>query len=243
MPADVLGGDVGVAITSCIFLTGALQYGMRQSAEAENLMTSVERVMEYGQLPSEADLIRKVEDNKNEENFSHGKIVFDNVCLRYDADSGKKVLNNVTFATEASEKIGIVGRTGAGKSSLIVALFRLTEIESGKISIDEMDCAKMGLHELRKRISIIPQDPLLFSTTLRKNLDPFDQYQESDIWSALEQVCNSTSACVQKTDWQINYDVDFCSTNESRLVSFFKVTKSIIAGSLVVSGTRSCRWP
>ena len=103
--------------------------------------------------------------NKNEENFSHGKIVFDNVCLRYDVDSGKKVLNNVTFATEASEKIGIVGRTGAGKSSLIVALFRLTEIESGKISIDEMDCAKMGLHELRKRISIIPQDPLLFSST------------------------------------------------------------------------------
>ena len=198
MPADVLGGDVGVAITSCIFLTGALQYGMRQSAEAENLMTSVERVMEYGQLPSEADLIRKVEDNKNEENFSHGKIVFDNVCLRYDADSGKKVLNNVTFATEASEKIGIVGRTGAGKSSLIVALFRLTEIESGKISIDEMDCAKMGLHELRKRISIIPQDPLLFSTTLRKNLDPFDQYQESDIWSALEQVIPLQHACKRR---------------------------------------------
>ena len=159
---------------------------MRQSAEAENLMTSVERVMEYGQLPSEAVLMTK--QKVDQENFSHGKIVFDKVCLRYDADSGKKVLNEVTFATEASEKIGIVGRTGAGKSSLIVALFRLTEIESGKISIDDMDCAKMGLHELRKRISIIPQDPLLFSTTLRKNLDPFDQYQESDIWSALEQV-------------------------------------------------------
>ena len=122
------------------------------------------------------------------ENFKHGKITFKDVSLRYDAES-KKVLKNVTFSTEASEKIGIVGRTGAGKSSLIVALFRLTEIEdSGTITIDEMDCAQMGLHELRKRISIIPQDPLLFSTTLRRNLDPFDQYKDSDIWSALEQV-------------------------------------------------------
>ena len=142
--------------------------------------------MEYGRLPEEAELQKNAEEET--ENFKHGKITFKDVSLRYDAES-KKVLKNVTFSTEASEKIGIVGRTGAGKSSLIVALFRLTEIEdSGTITIDEMDCAQMGLHELRKRISIIPQDPLLFSTTLRRNLDPFDQYNDSDIWSALEQV-------------------------------------------------------
>ena len=109
------------------------------------------------------------------------------MSLRYDADS-KLVLKNVSFETQACEKIGIVGRTGAGKSSLIVALFRLTELESGKISIDGKNCAQMGLHDLRKKISIIPQDPILFSTTLRQNLDPFDQYEDSEVWSALEQV-------------------------------------------------------
>ena len=109
------------------------------------------------------------------------------MSLRYDADS-KLVLKNVSFETQSCEKIGIVGRTGAGKSSLIVALFRLTELESGKISIDGKNCAQMGLHDLRKKISIIPQDPILFSTTLRQNLDPFDQYEDSEVWSALEQV-------------------------------------------------------
>ena len=159
---------------------------MRQSAEAENLMTSVERVMEYGELSPEADLQRKNSSNQDE-TFYEGKITFDQVSLRYDAES-KLVLKHVSFQTKACEKIGIVGRTGAGKSSLIVALFRLTELEEGTISIDGKNCALMGLHELRKRISIIPQDPLLFSTTLRKNLDPFDQYEDAEVWSALEQV-------------------------------------------------------
>ena len=118
---DVLGGDVGVAVTSCIFLTGALQYGMRQSAETENLMTSVERVMEYGQIKSEADLT--TEKNPDEKHFSEGVVEFDNVSLKYDEDC-KLILKNITFKTEANDKIGIVGRTGAGKSSLIVALFR-----------------------------------------------------------------------------------------------------------------------
>ena len=113
-------------MTSCIFLTGALQYGMRQSAETENLMTSVERVMEYGQIKSEADLTTKEsssEKNPDDKHFSEGVVEFDNVSLRYDEDC-KLILKNITFKTEANDKIGIVGRTGAGKSSLIVALFR-----------------------------------------------------------------------------------------------------------------------
>jgi ATP-binding cassette subfamily C (CFTR/MRP) protein 4 len=192
MPDDVLGGDVGVAISSCIFLTGALQYGMRQSAEAENLMTSVERVMEYGDLASEADLTSGNPDDESDK--EQGIVEFDHVFLTYglqsDAEkssSSKAVLKDITFETKAQEKIGIVGRTGAGKSSLIVAIFRLSE-PSGVIRIDGKDISKMGLHDLRKKISIIPQDPLLFTTSLRQNLDPFDQYSDADIWSALEQV-------------------------------------------------------
>ena len=113
-------------MTSCIFLTGALQYGMRQSAETENLMTSVERVMEYGQIKSEADLTKTEspsEKNSDDKHFSEGVVEFDNVSLKYDEDC-KLILKNITFKTEANDKIGIVGRTGAGKSSLIVALFR-----------------------------------------------------------------------------------------------------------------------
>ena len=124
---DVLGGDVGVAVTSCIFLTGALQYGMRQSAETENLMTSVERVMEYGQIKSEAELTKRESSSEknsdNDKHFSEGVVEFDNVSLKYDEDC-KLILKNITFKTETNDKIGIVGRTGAGKSSLIVALFR-----------------------------------------------------------------------------------------------------------------------
>lgn len=109
------------------------------------------------------------------------------MSLRYDTDS-KLILKNVSFKTEANAKIGIVGRTGAGKSSLIVALFRLCEQEpTGKILIDGIDIRSLGLHELRKNVSIIPQDPLLFSTTLRKNLDPFDEHKDSQIWRALDQ--------------------------------------------------------
>lgn len=84
-------------------------------------------------------------------------------------------------------QVGIVGRTGAGKSSLIAALFRLAQVE-GEIDIDYIVTSSIGLHDLRSKISIIPQEPVLFSGTVRKNLDPFDQYQDSDLWTALEEV-------------------------------------------------------
>ena len=107
---------------------------MRQSAETENLMTSVERVMEYGQIKSEADLTTKSksDESKNEDlDFTKGVVEFDNVSLRYDEES-KLILKNITFKTDPNDKIGIVGRTGAGKSSLLAALFRLAE-PSGRL--------------------------------------------------------------------------------------------------------------
>eukprot|EP00095_Tigriopus_kingsejongensis_P003130 snap_masked-scaffold438_size171652-processed-gene-0.1 protein:Tk03130 transcript:snap_masked-scaffold438_size171652-processed-gene-0.1-mRNA-1 annotation:"multidrug resistance-associated protein 4" len=180
-------GDVGVVLTSCIMLTGMLQWGMRQTAEMENLMTSTERVLEYGKIESEADL--KVDHHPDmfqpESWPREGVIECRNVRLQY-GEGEKHVLKGVDFVTKSKEKIGIVGRTGAGKSSLIVALFRLTE-PTGEILVDGVNIQEIGLHELRHQISIIPQDPLVFHGSLRKNLDPFNEYQDAQIWQALKE--------------------------------------------------------
>ncbi|GJQ86454.1 hypothetical protein Trydic_g10361 [Trypoxylus dichotomus] len=179
------GGDLGLLITQYIGLIGVLQWGMRQWTELENQMTSVERILEYTKLESEP-----VRDQskvpKNPKWPEHGRIVFKNLCLRYNANE-ENVLKNLNFTIEAGEKIGIVGRTGAGKSSIITALFQLYEVE-GSIIIDGIDTTEIPLDYLRSRISIIPQEPVLFSGTMRKNLDPFDEYSDDVLWNSLEQV-------------------------------------------------------
>jgi len=182
---DLFGGEVGLAISNCIMLTGMLQWGVRQSAEVENLMTSVERVMEYSQLEEEDDPTK--EDNKPPSDWpKEGVIEFKDVYLRY-AKEEKEVLKGLNFKTNPCEKIGIVGRTGAGKSSLVTALFRLAE-PSGSIKIDGIEVLKLGLHDLRSKLSIIPQDPLLFTGSLRRNLDPFQEHTDDQVWKVLQEV-------------------------------------------------------
>ncbi len=99
-----------------------------------------------------------------------------------------EVLRGISCTVKPGEKIGVCGRTGAGKSSVMVALFRLVELSAGKIEIDSVDIATLGLHALRSRLSIIPQDPVLFSGSFRYNLDPFSKFQDKDIWEALKKV-------------------------------------------------------
>ena len=182
---DIVGGDVGLAISSVILLTRDLQWGVRQSAEVENLMTSVERVMEYTKLQQEA-AHNKPETAPAREWPSKGVITFRELRLRYAAGE-REVLRGVNFQTREREKIGIVGRTGAGKSSLLTALFRLAE-PVGSLVIDGVDVLKVGLEDLRSKISIIPQDPLLFTGTLRRNLDPFDHHTDKEVWQVLQEV-------------------------------------------------------
>lgn len=180
------GGYVGLAITQSIGLTGMFQWGMRQSAELENQMTSVERILEYSKMDSEPPLESTPDKKPKSEWPQEGKVEFKNVFLRY-APLEPPVLKNLNFVIFPREKIGIVGRTGAGKSSLIQALFRLADVE-GLIEIDRVDTGQIGLHDLRSKISIIPQEPFLFSGSLRRNLDPFDSYTDDPLWRALDEV-------------------------------------------------------
>jgi ATP-binding cassette subfamily C (CFTR/MRP) protein 4 len=185
--SDVFGGNVGLAITQAIGLTGMFQWGMRQSAELENQMTSVERVLEFSKLNSEPPL-ETAPDKVLPKNWPmEGEITFENFSLSY-SPNDPPVLKQISFTINPCEKIGIVGRTGAGKSSLISALFRLAHCHEGRILIDAVDISSLGLHQLRASISIIPQEPVLFSGTMRKNLDPFDDYTDAVLWNALEEV-------------------------------------------------------
>lgn len=181
------GGNVGLAITQCFNLIFICQWGMRQTAELVNQMTSVERVVEYSSLKSEPPMESENKYRPPKDWPQHGGIRFNNLSLRYSANSKDPILKDLSFIVKPKEKIGIVGRTGAGKSSIIQALFRLA-LNDGTIEIDGIDIGTLGLHDLRSRISIIPQDPIIFSGTLRYNLDPFGQKSDEEIWKALEQV-------------------------------------------------------
>ncbi|XP_052217717.1 ATP-binding cassette sub-family C member 4-like isoform X4 [Dreissena polymorpha] len=185
--ADSLNaGLVGLSMTYAMTLMGMFQWGVRQSAEVENQMISVERVLDYSRLPSEAPL-EAPNDRKPPPDWpQHGRISVQRVSLKYSTDT-PTVLKNISFTIEAREKIGIVGRTGAGKSSLITMLFRLVE-PTGSITIDDVDTLQIGLHDLRNQISIIPQDPVLFTGKLRRNLDPFSNHSDDALWKALGEV-------------------------------------------------------
>ena len=184
-----MGASVaGLAVVYITNMVSGFQWCIRQYTETENMMTAVERIYMFADLPSEApleltDKERTVLSNKV---ASNGVIEFRNVSLKYDPE-GDYILRDLSFLTKPCEKIGIVGRTGAGKSTVLQALFRMVEPE-GEILLDGMLTREMGLHELRRSISIIPQESLLFSETLRVNLDPFSEFSDDYLWDALEKV-------------------------------------------------------
>lgn len=185
---EVAGANVGLAITQTMSMIRMVNWGLRQTAELENQMTSVERASEYSELPSERsletdpDVARKLPKDW----ARSGLIKFKNVSLKYSPEANF-VLHNLSFNVRGTEKIGIIGRTGSGKSSITQALFQLA-ITEGTIEIDGVDISDLGLHTFRQKISIIPQDPVLFVGSLRYNLDPFDEKTDDEIWSALQQV-------------------------------------------------------
>ncbi len=157
--------------------------------DVETQMTAVERVLEYSSLEQEPQSQISSDSRPPADWPSRGEIVYKNVSMKHlPAEEKSLALNNISFTIDAGERVGIVGRTGAGKSSLIYTLFRMGFITNGRVIIDGIDIATINLDDLRQRISIIPQDPILFSGTLRFNLDPLNIRSDEEIWTVLEKV-------------------------------------------------------
>ena len=178
---------LAVGLMYVIQLCGLFQWTIRQSAEVENIMVSVERATAFSHLESEPALHGPTDLSKRPDWPERGEVVMSNLSCRYRADL-PPVIINMTLRFEPGQRIGIVGRTGSGKSTLISALLRMVDISQGSIEIDGIDITKVGLHDLRPKISVIPQSPFLFSDTIRKNLDAFDNYSDAAIWAAIDAV-------------------------------------------------------
>ncbi|KAJ6669153.1 hypothetical protein lerEdw1_007962 [Lerista edwardsae] len=177
-------GIVGLSISSALNVTQTLNWLVRMTSELETNIVAVERVHEYTEVANEN------RDHPPDWPYS-GEISMVDYQVRYRPEL-ELVLDGISCDIKSTEKVrcceevGVVGRTGAGKSSLTNCLFRILEAAGGTILIDGLDIAMLGLHDLRQNLTIIPQDPVLFSGSLRMNLDPFDQYSDADVWHALE---------------------------------------------------------
>ncbi|KAG1865922.1 ABC protein, partial [Suillus subalutaceus] len=187
---DVSGinaAQIGLVLTYTTLLAQTCTQLTRQSADVENNMNAVERLVQYvagDTVPQEAP--HEIEERKPPAQWpEHGAVEFNDVKMAY-RPGLPNVLRGISVKVRGGEKIGVVGRTGAGKSSLMLALFRIVELSSGSITIDGVDISTIGLKDLRSKISIIPQDPLLFSGTMRSNLDPFSQHSDAELWDALQ---------------------------------------------------------
>ncbi|KJH51062.1 ABC transporter, ATP-binding protein [Dictyocaulus viviparus] len=179
----ITAGAIGLSVSYSLNITFMLNLFVRQVSEVETNVVAVERIKEYTETDMEAPW--RCMNSPPTEWPNRGEISIRNYSTRYRAGLDLAIKEFTVFIN-AKEKIGVVGRTGAGKSSLALALFRIIEPAGGKIFLDDIDITSIGLHDLRERLTIIPQDPVLFSGTLRFNLDPTSKYTDAEIWLAIE---------------------------------------------------------
>uniref|UniRef100_A0AC35TKR0 ABC transporter domain-containing protein n=1 Tax=Rhabditophanes sp. KR3021 TaxID=114890 RepID=A0AC35TKR0_9BILA len=178
-------GIIALSITYSMSITDIFMFAIRCLVQLETNIVSVERISEYSTMDNEREW--RNEKGKSLTNWpSKGEIQFHNYSTRY-REGLDLVINNLNVTIKGGEKVGLVGRTGSGKSSLAFGLFRMIEAAEGRILIDDVDISEIGLHDLRSKITIVPQDPVLFSSTdLSFNLSPFNEHTNEQIWEALE---------------------------------------------------------
>ncbi|KAK4305327.1 hypothetical protein Pmani_022778 [Petrolisthes manimaculis] len=181
---SISGGKAGLSITYALSVTQTLNWLVQMVSSIETSIVAVERIKEYMETPQEAPW-QIIQHKPHKDWPQEGVVEFNHYSTRY-RQGLQLVLRNINFKINKCEKIGIVGRTGAGKSSLTLALFRLIEKWDGNITIDNINISTLGLHDLRSRLTIIPQDAVLFSGTLRMNLDPLSEHSDDKVWCALE---------------------------------------------------------
>lgn len=185
LPSSIIKPEnVGLSLSYGLSLNGVLFWAIYLSCLVENRMVSVERIKQFTKIPSEAAW--EINDRIPPPSWpAHGNINLKDLQVRYRPNT-PLVIKGITLSIQGGEKIGVVGRTGSGKSTLIQVFFRLVEPSGGSIIIDGLDICMLGLHDLRSRFGIIPQEPVLFEGTVRSNLDPIGQYSDDEIWKSLE---------------------------------------------------------
>ncbi|EHN02182.1 Vmr1p [Saccharomyces cerevisiae x Saccharomyces kudriavzevii VIN7] len=224
---DIDSSLAGISLTYSILFTDGALWLVRLYSTFEMNMNSVERLKEYSGIEQENYNEEHIQALQNSLWPEHGKIEVDNLSLRY-ASNLPPVIKNVSFTVDPQMKIGIVGRTGAGKSTIITALFRLLKPVTGCIKIDGYDISKIDLVTLRRAITIIPQDPILFTGTIKSNLDPYDEYDERRIFKVLSQVNLISSRELEET---LNREENFSGVHNR----FLNLRTEIVEGGLNLS--------
>ncbi|TFY83303.1 hypothetical protein EWM64_g713 [Hericium alpestre] len=219
LTSSIDAGLVGLVLTYALNMTSSLNWVVRSASEVEQNIVSVERILHYIELEPEApyEIPDAVPDNWP----SDGKIEFREYSLKYRPELDP-VLNHISLTIQPAEKVGVCGRTGAGKSSLLLALFRVIEPATGTIYIDGVDITKIGLHDLRTAVSIVPQSPDLFEGTIRENIDPVGEHQDADIWTALNQahLKEYIESLPEKLDAPVREGGSSLSSGQRQLICF-----------------------
>ncbi|TVU18150.1 hypothetical protein EJB05_34227, partial [Eragrostis curvula] len=214
---------VGMSLSYGLTLNHLIYETVTTTCDLENDMIAVERVNQYSNLPSEAAW--EVADRLPSPNWpSQGDIDIKDLKVRYRANT-PLILKGMTVRIWSGEKIGVVGRTGSGKSTLVRALFRLMEPAEGQIIIDGVDICTLGLHDLRSRFGVIPQEPVLFEGTVRSNIDPTGRYSDDEIWQALErcQLKDIVASKPEKLDALVADNGENWSVGQKQLLCFGRV--------------------